>query len=406
MSFTSFVARRYLFSKKSHNAINIIASIAVSGIALATMAMVCTLSVFNGFRDLISGLYTTFDPQVLVTPTKGKYVPTDDALLVKIRQHPAVEAASMTITDNALILFRGRPLVVSIKGVDENFRQVTSIDSIVFGTGQFCLERAGIDYGVPGIGLAGQMGGVDYGSLEICAPRGGERINLANPIESFSVAELQSPGVVFNISQRKYDDHLILTSLSFAQQLFEKEEQATALELRLKPGSNLEKTKAEMAALGKGRYKVQDRLEQQSEIFSIMSIEKLIAYGFLTFIVLIACFNIISSLSMLIIEKRADVETMRCIGLDDKGVRRIFMLEGRMISLLGAVIGLILGVVLCLMQEYFGLIRLGSGTGNFIVDAYPVSVHWLDLGIVFVTVIAVGYLAVWYPVSYLSRKLL
>lgn len=406
MSFTSFVAQRYLFSKKSHNAINIIAGIAVSGIALATMAMVCTMSVFNGFKDLISGLYTTFDPQVLVTPTKGKYVATDDAVVVRMSHHPAVQAASTTITDNALILFRGRPLVVSIKGVDDKFRQVTAIDSIVFGTGAFTLERGGVDYGVPGLGLAGQMGGVDYGSLQICAPRGGERINLANPIESFSVAELQSPGVVFNVNQRKYDDHLILTSLSFAQSLFEKEGLATALELRLRPGSDTQQVKAELRSMGGDAFKVQDRLEQQAEIFSIMSIEKLIAYGFLTFIVLIACFNIISSLSMLIIEKRADVETMRCIGLSDKGVRRIFMLEGRMISLLGAVVGIILGVALSLAQEHFGLIRLGSGTGNFIVDAYPVSVHWSDLIIIFVTVIAVGYLAVWYPVSYLSRKLL
>lgn len=406
MNLSFFIARRYLFSKKSHNAINIISAIAACGIAIATAAMVCALSVFNGFHDLISTLYCNFDPEIQVTATQGKTFAADDPVIQKMQHHPAVLAASSCLSDNALILFRGHPLVITVKGVDDKFAEVTGIKDILFGEGSYRLKSGDLYYGIPGIGLAAQMGGTDFGSLQLCAPRGGERIDLANPINSFSVEDIESPKVVFNVDQRKYDEHYMLTSLELAQQLFEKDNQISTLEIKVNPTADFDEVKSEIVKLAGTKFKVKDRLEQQADVFNIMNVEKLIAYIFLTFIILIACFNIISSLSMLIIEKKEDVETLRHLGLSAGRIRSIFMTEGRLISLFGAIIGIVVGVILCLIQEQFGVIKLGRDGGNFIIDAYPVAVHWLDILVVFVTVILVGFLSVWYPVHALSKRLL
>lgn len=406
MNFPLFVARRYLFSKKSHNAINFISAISVGGVALATLAMVCTLSVFNGFRDLIGSLYTAFDPELQVVPAKGKFMQAGAQGLSVARSHPDVEAASACLEDHAMLLFAGRPVVITLKGVDENFEKSTGIRSILYGEGEFVLSAAGVEYGVPGIGLAGHMGGVDYGSLQVCAPRRGEQLNMTNPGANFNAGELLSPGVVFSVSQRKYDENYLLASLSFAQNLFEQPGNISSLELKLKPGTDTEKVKADLRQrLGKD-FRVLDQAEQQEEVFGIMAIEKLIAYFFLTFIVLVACFNIIGSVSMLIIDKRDDVATLRTLGANDRLIVRIFLFEGRFISVLGAIIGVVLGLLLCWAQQTFGLLRLGESSGSFIIEAYPVSVHWQDVLAVFATVIAVGFLSVWYPVHYLSKRLL
>ena len=400
-----FIARRYLFSKKSHNAINIISAIAAAGIAIATAAMVCVLSVFNGFHDLIATLYCNFDPEIPVTVLRGKTFDTAAPEVKKMMQHKAVEHAALCLEDNAMFLFRGHPLVITVKGVDDNFDEVTGIRQILYGEGTYRLRSGEVYYGIPGIGLAPQMGGPDYGSLQICAPRKGERINLANPIESFSVEDIESPGVVFDVNQRKYDEHLLLTDLGFAQHLFEKEGKASTLELKLKPGADIQRTKAELTDIGKGKFAVKDRMEQQAEVFNIMNIEKLIAYIFLTFIILVACFNIISSLSMLIIEKRDDVLTLKHLGMSAGKIRAVFLTEGRLISVFGAATGIVIGVALCALQQQFGLIRMGNGSG-FIVDSYPVAVHALDVAIIFATAVIIGIVSVWYPVHVLSRRLL
>ena len=218
--------------------------------------------------------------------------------------------------------------------------------------------------------------------------------------------ELYSPGVVFCMKQAKYDKHYILTSIAFARQLFDQEGRLSSLEIRLRPGSDFEKVKKEMQQLAEGRFKVQDRYEQQDDTFRIMKVEKLIAYIFLTFILVIACFNIIGSLSMLIIDKRQDVVSLRNLGATDRQITRIFLFEGRMISAIGAFIGILIGLLLCWLQQQYGLIRLGSTEGTFIIDAYPVSVHPWDVIVVFVTVLAVGFLSVWYPVHYFAKRLL
>jgi lipoprotein-releasing system permease protein len=208
------------------------------------------------------------------------------------------------------------------------------------------------------------------------------------------------------MKQGKYDKNYILTSLAFARHLFQQDGQLSSLELRLKPGSSFDRVKTEMKSLAGTKYQVLDRYEQQDDTFRIMKVEKLIAYIFLTFILMIACFNIIGSLSMLIIDKRSDVQTLRNLGATESQISRIFLFEGRMISVVGAVIGIVVGLLLCWLQQQYGLVRLGSTEGSFVVDAYPVSVHPWDVVIIFVTVLAVGFLSVWYPVRYFAKRLL
>ena len=407
MLLNTFIARRYLFSKKSHNAINIITAIAVMGIGVATAAMICVMSVFNGFRDLVSSLYTTFDPELVVVPTKGKFASADDPLLTAVRRNPAVSRASGTLTDNALILFRGHPLIVTVKGVDSSFADVVQLRHILHGLDQhpYVLQSAGVNYGILGNGLAQQIGTLDFDKLQICAPRGGERINLANPIESFSIGDLHAGGLSFAVGQRKYDDTYILTSLDFARTLFEKEGRLSRLELRLRPGSNIERVKDELRRTVGTKYQVLDRMEQQADVFNVMKFEKFFAYLFLTFIVLLACFNVVSSLSMVILEKRDDVRTLRHLGMSVSRVRSIFVTEGSFIALIGTLSGLAIGVTLVLLQQEFGLIRMGDGS-NFITPTYPVSLHLTDTLVIFATSLGVGCLSVWYTVRTLSRRFL
>ena len=408
MNFPFYVARRYLFSKKSTNVINLISAISVGGVAVATMALVVTLSVFNGFSDLVATLFTAFDPQIEVTPVKGKTAPADDPVLTQIRQLPQVAVATECVSDLAMAVYQDRQAMVTIKGVDDNFDQLTHIREILQGDGQFELHAADLDYGIPGIMLAEKLGtGYRYQQpLRIYAPRREGQVDLTDPADGFVEDELYSPGVIFSVMQAKYDKNYIITSVSFARRLFDQQGMLSSLELRLKPGSDFEAVKAEITRIADGKYYVRDRYEQQDDTFRIMEIEKLIAYIFLTFILMVACFNIIGSLSMLIIDKRNDVMTLRNLGATDRQITQIFLFEGRIISAIGAFIGILFGLLLCWIQQTFGIISLGSSTGTFIVDAYPVSVHATDVILVFITVLAVGFLSVWYPVRYFSRRLL
>ena len=408
MNFPFFIARRYLFSKKSTHAINVISGISVIGVAVATMALVVTLSVFNGFHDLVATFFTSFDPQLKVVPAEGKTVAADDPILTEIRQLPEIEVATESVEDMALAIYRGRQAMVVIKGVDDNFAQLTHINEILVGDGDFSLHAADMDYGTLGIRLAETLGtGYTYEEpIHIYAPRREGQLDMTNPDEAFEEDELYSPGVLFNVKQSRYDKNYILTSIAFARRIFGQQGMLSSLELRLKPGSNFDKTKDQIKQLCGTKFVVKDRFEQQDDTFKIMKIEKLIAYIFLTFILVVACFNIIGSLSMLIIDKKDDVVTLRNLGASDKQITRIFLFEGRLISALGAVIGIIIGLVLCWAQQTFGLVKLGSSSGSFIINAYPVSVHPEDIILIFLTVLIVGFLAVWYPVRYFSRRLL
>lgn len=408
MNFPFFIARRYLFSKKSTHVINVISSISVIGVAVATMALVIVLSVFNGFHDLVASLFTSFDPQLKVVPVEGKTAPSDDPILTQIRLLPEVDVATETVEDQALAIYQGKQAMVKIKGVEDNFSELSHITDILYGDGTYSLHAANLEYGILGIRLAQTMGiGAQWdGYLKIYAPKKEGQLDLSNPGEGFVADSLNSPGVLFSVRQSKYDKNYIVTSIAFARNLFGQQGMLSDLEIRLKEGSDLNAVKAEMQKIAGTKYKVLDRFEQQEDTFKIMSIEKLMAYIFLTFILVVACFNIIGSLSMLIIDKKNDVVTLRNLGANDKQITRVFLFEGRMIAVIGAVIGIGLGLLLCLLQQQYGFVRLGESEGSFIVDAYPVSVHYTDVAVIFVTVIAVGWLAVWYPVRALSKRLL
>ena len=408
MNFPFYIARRYLFSKKSTHAINVISGISVVGVAVATMALVVTLSVFNGFHDLVASFFTQMDPQLKITPVKGKTAPADDPILTKIRHLSEVEVATECLEEQALAVYGDRQQMVIVKGVEDNFNQLTHIQEILEGDGDFELHAADLSYGIPGLGVAYQLGlGYTYEHpLRIYAPRREGQLNMANPTEGFVVDDLYSPGVVFCMKQGKYDKNYILTSIAFTRHLFDLDGRLSSLEIRLKPGSDFERVKSQMEEIAAGKFYVQDRYEQQDDTFRIMKVEKLIAYVFLTFILMIACFNIIGSLSMLIIEKKEDVVTLRNLGATDHQITRIFLFEGRMISAIGAILGVLIGLLLCWLQQQYGIVRLGSSEGSFVVDAYPVSVHPWDIVLIVFTVMAVGFLSVWYPVRYFSRRLL
>lgn len=408
MNYELFIARRYLFAKKSHHAINIISGISVLGVAVATMAMVVTLSVFNGFQDLVADLFTAFDPELRITLTDGQTVSTKDPALLQLKKHEAVAVYTPVLEGQALVVQDGRQQVVTIKGVADNITEQAHIQDILYGDGSFCLHADVLEYGILGIQLAQQLGLPAYfeNPLQVYAPKPGERVNMGNPLSSFNHEELQSPGVVFVVRQAKYDANYILTSLGFAQRLFERQGRVSGVEIKVKEGFKADKTKQELQALLGERFKVQDRYEQQDDIFRVMRIEKLISHVFLSFILLVACFNIIGSLSMLMIDKRQDIRTLRSLGANDAQISTIFRLEGHIISLAGALLGLLLGTILCWVQQEYGLVTMGDSEGSFIVDAYPVSVYLTDILLVLVTVLVVSWLAIWYPVNYLSKKIL
>ena len=408
MNLPFFIARRYLFSYKRHHAINIISRIAVVGIAVTTMALVCTLSVFNGFQELVASLFTSLDPELKVVPAQGKVIAADDPAVTAIRSYKDVAAATECLEGQALVRYGNRQSVVRIKGVDDNYSRTSDLSKILYGDGDFALKADVLYYGTPGLQLAAQLGlGVRYEyPLEVYAPRRGERISMVNPMESFNRDELHSPGVVFSVNQKKYDGEYILTSIDFTRRIFEQQGCISSLELKLKDGADIASVQKELGKLAGTKLKVLNRYEQQEDVFRIMRVEKLVAYIFLTFILVIACFNIIGSLSMLIIDKRDDMATLRNLGADDRTIVRIFSFEGRLISFIGVVAGTVLGLLLCLAQQHFGLLKMGDEAGSFIVDAYPVSVHAWDIAVIFVTVLVAGHLSTWYPVRYLSKRLL
>lgn len=410
MNFPFYVAKRYLFSKKSHNAINVISGVSVCGVALATLALVCTLSVFNGFQELVATFFTAFDPELKITAVNGKVFDVNDQRIKKLRSLPDIAVFSESLEDNAMAQYNGKQVMVVIKGIEDNFSQLTAIDSILYGRSDMVLHDEIVDYAIPGIEVTSILGtGIRFlDPLTIYAPKRGSQINMANPAASFNSLYLHSSGLVFAVNQQKYDASYILTSLQFARNLFQYDTEVSSIELKLEEGTDINDVAKKISKLLGPDFLVQNRYEQQADTFRIMEVEKLISYLFLSFILLIACFNVIGSLSMLIIEKKDDVLTLRALGANDTLISRVFLYEGCLISFLGALVGVVLGLVLCFIQQEFGILSLGSGNnaGAFVVDAYPVSVHWLDVILILVTVLLIGFLSVLYPVRYFSRRIL
>lgn len=405
MNLSLYIAGRYLFSKKSHQVINIISGVAIAGIALATAAMVCVLSVFNGFQGIVAEQFSAFDADIRITAASGKVITTDAQEITSLAQLPQIEAQSFSIEGKAMAGIGNSQAMVTIKGVDESFASLTDIRKALYGPGEFILNDGVNNYAVLGGGLTGILdcGVMFTAPLSIYAPNTQGNLNLTIPARNFKKGELFSSGLVFVLNQPEYDNAYIITSDKFARDIFgRKEGEATSMELKLKSDANVAKTKREIEKLLGNGYVVQDRYEQQESVYKVMQIEKMISYIFLTFILMVACFNIIGSLAMLIIEKRENMKTLRSMGAESKTIANIFVFEGAIISAFGALIGIVTGVALSLAQQHFGLISLGDGA--MIVDSYPVVIIPGDVAITFFTVIAVGFLTVWLPVKALTRK--
>jgi ABC-type lipoprotein release transport system permease subunit len=397
-----FIARRYLFSRKSHNAINILSMAAVCGVVVATAALVIALSVFNGFNSLIASMFSALDPGLKVTPRTGKvFVPP--ANVRKLMEIDGIESYGEVLQDHALIKYAERQQIGTIKGVDDNFRELTSIDNILID-GEFVLSDEVTDYAALGIGLAAALGinaNFVY-PLEIYAPKRDEGVNLSNPAASFNREYAYIRGV-FRINQPMYDNEYMIVPLALARKLFTYEKEVSAIEIKLKEGASPAAVKKEVKALLGDALAVKDRYEQQEASFRMMQIEKWMTFLILCFILAIALFNVTGSLSMLMIEKQGDVKTLRHLGAGDALIRRVFLFEGWMISGLGALAGIAAGLVLCLLQQEAGLIKMGS-PGVFIIDSYPVRVAFTDVVIIFVTVMAIGFLSAWYAVYRLGNR--
>jgi ABC-type lipoprotein release transport system permease subunit len=395
----SHIAWRYLFSKKGHNAINIVSGISAAAVAVVTAAMICVLSVMNGFGVLVEQMFSEFDPVLLVVPSEGQTLRTDTAPIASLYAREDIEAISMQLEQTALIRYKDHQMPARVMGVDSLFTQTAHIDSIITD-GYFSVWDGAFDRAVLGRGLASQIGINAHftGALHLYAPERTGTINLLRPDLSLRHEHAFIAGT-FAVNQLEYDDQLMLVSLPLAQRLFDYDEH-TASALRVQPvtGDGLRVTglKDEISkTLGPG-YKVLDRYEQQADFFRILHIEKLLTVLLLVFILLIASFNIIGSLSMLIIDKREDIRILSHLGADEPTIRRVFLLEGWFISTLGTLSGLVLGVLLCLGQQHFGWLKLGTGS-EYVISAYPVQVQPTDVLMVAVIVLLLGLLAALYP---------
>ena len=404
-TFESYIAWRYLFSKKGHNAINIVSGISAVAVAVVTAAMICVLSVMNGFGALVERMFSEFDPVLLVVPAEGQTLRTDTLPIASLYAREDIEAISMQLEQTALIRYKDHQTPARVMGVDEFFTATAHIDSIITD-GFYSVWDGAFDRVVMGRGLAAQIGMNAHftGALHLYAPQRTGRINLMRPDLSLRHEHAFIAGT-FAVNQLEYDDQLLLVSLPLAQRLFDYDE-FTASALRITPkrvqttDRFTDRVQTDIAkALGPG-YKVLNRYEQQANFFNILRIEKLLTVLLLVFILLIASFNIIGSLSMLIIDKREDIRILSHLGADEPTIRRTFLIEGWLISALGTLCGLIFGVALCLGQQHFGWLKLGSGT-EYIISAYPVQVQVPDILLVAVIVFILGFLAALYP----SRKI-
>lgn len=405
MNLPFFIARRYLFSKKSHNAINVVSLISVCGIAIATLAMVCVLSVFNGFGGIVEMMFDAFDPDLKITAKTGKvfdyHTPSfDKALRVK-----GIQIVSESLEENALYKFGNRQEPVWVKGVSEEFRLMTDMDKLMLD-GRFDLSESTFRYTTLGSGLAVTLG-VRAGfsePIEIYAPRRDAQVNLANPSAAFLREEARIGGV-FSLNQPDIDERMAIVPIALARTLFRYDNEVTSLDIRLEEGVSAKSVKKEIQRILGDGFVVEDRYQQQIESYRMLQIEKWVTFLILAFILLIAVFNIVGSLSMLIVEKTADIKSLKNMGASNSLISRIFVYEGWLIAFWGIASGIVVGLVLCLLQQHFGFLRLGDVPGAYVVDAYPVIVRFWDVVVVFAVVSLISLITVFYPINNLKKKL-
>ena len=392
MRFTLKIAARYLVSKKTHSAVNIISIISVCGVIVTTAALVCVLSVFNGFAELISGKLSMLDPQISVTAKQGKVIQNADSVLTAIRSVNGVDVAVPVVEDHCLAMFGDYQMPVRVKGVPAEYDSVTSVSKTLL-EGEFMLDDGVSKYAVLSVGAAIQLRARPgfYAQMRLYAPQRQGTVNLANPAGSFRADSLFVAGV-YQVEQSDYDRDIIMIPIDMARYLFDYETEASEVEVRLRAGADEAAVMQSIQSLLGDGYSVKTRLMQQASAFRMVNIEKWVAFLLLGFIMIIATFNVISTLSLLIIEKDESIRTFRNLGASDKQISQIFVTEGWLISFTGAVCGIALGLALCWLQQTFGLITLNGASDVMIVRAYPVQIVWSDVLVVFALVAAVGLL--------------
>lgn len=403
MKLSLYIARRYLFAKKSRNAINVISSVSVAGVAVGTMALVIVLSVFNGLESLVRSIFNTFDPDLKITAAAGKTFVPDSSRLTLLSKVNGVECYSLCVEENALLKYGEKQYIATIKGVDDRYNEVTGIDSSMWD-GEFLLRsEQGRSYAIPGIGIANFLGlRVNFITpLNIYVPKRTGDADL-NPENAF-IRNYIFPSGIYQVEQ-EYDSKYVFMPLEFARELLEYKSEVTSLEVKFAAGAREAAVQKDVMKIFGKDFIVQNKYEQQEIFYKVMKSERLAIFLILTLILVIASFSIIGSLTMLIIEKERDVEILRSLGADNDLIKKIFIFEGWLISILGAAAGIILGFLICWIQQTFGIIRLRGD--SLVMDAYPVVMKIRDFLIVPATVLLIGYWAAWYPVRFLSKKYL
>ncbi len=401
MNFPFYISKRYLIAKKSKNVINIISLVSVIGVTVGTAALIIVLSAFNGLDNLLKSMNDSFDPDLKIVPATGKVFSVNDPRFEQVRNHESVFDIAETLEENALLKYDDQQYIATVKGVSPNFANISGVDTMLY-VGKFILEHNNQPYAIVGQGVAYYLSlNINYiDPIVIYVLKQDAKINM-NP-ESAINRDYIFPSAVFAI-QQEFDLKYILVPLDYAQELFEYKDKLSALELKINDGNNIDKIQAEIQEILGEDYLVKNRYQLHEAFYKIMKSEKFYIYLILTFILIVASFNIIGSLTMLIIDKKEDIATFRSLGANLKTIRKIFLTEGWMITVVGAIFGLVIGFAICWIQIEFELIKL-KGSASFIVDAYPVKVVWTDFVIVFLTVVSIGYFAAWYPVRYITKR--
>lgn len=400
-----YIARRYLISKKSVNVINIISGVSVAGVTVGTFALVVILSVFNGLDTTIKSLFSSFDPDIKISAAIGKSFDLKDGNFDAIRLLPEVASVTPVIEEDALLRYGERQYFATVKGVPVDYFQTSRLDSNFVTLGKFILESDQIPFAVVGQGVAYFLSvGLNFSDpIHIYTLKKGTRgqPSLQN---AFIHSSIYASGIFSN--QQEIDSKYILVPFDFAGELFQMNGRVTAVEIALKEGISDKDAKAEIEkVLGKD-FAVKTQFEQHELFYRVMETEKWAIFLILGFVLVIASFNILGSLSMLIIDKKADIAILKSMGANQKLVRTIFLFEGWMISLAGAVFGLILGILICWIQIEFGILKIPGNEGAFIFSSYPVEIRLTDLFVIFMLVSGIGFMAAWYPIRFISGKFL
>jgi lipoprotein-releasing system permease protein len=401
-----YIARRYLISKKSINVINIISGVSIAGVTVGTFALVVILSVFNGLDFSIKSLFSTFDPDIKITNTiKGKSFELNSIDIDKIKQIAGISTVTPIIEEDAFLMYGKRQYFATIKGVPTNYNEISRLDTSSITSGRFLLEANNVPYALVGQGVAYYLSvGLNFTDpIHIYTLKKGTkgRPTLEN---TFSHNTIYASGIFQN--QQEIDSKYVLVPFGFAQELFQMEDRVSAVEIGLSKGISEDVVKDEIAHILGNQFAVKTQFEQHELFYRVMQSEKWAIFFILAFILVIASFNILGSLSMLIIDKKADIAILQSMGANQKLVRTIFLFEGWMISLAGAALGLIFGVLICWLQMEFGILKIPGNDGSFIFSVYPVQIRIGDLLAIFLLVTGIGFLAAWYPIRFISGKYL